>query len=108
WRRTSSGRVWLVCRKGHEGVEPIVAAGDAPRVLLVEDDPVLLTILSRYLGQRGCCVLRAASAAEGLEIFAHTPIDVTVSDVRMPGMSGHELLQEVRRRDAEADLILIT
>ena len=86
----------------------MVAPGDAPRVLVVEDDPVLLTILSRYLGQRGCCVLRASSAAEALEIFAHTPIDVTVSDVRMPGMSGHELLQEVRRRDSEADLILIT
>jgi DNA-binding NtrC family response regulator len=85
-----------------------VASGDAPRVLVVEDDPVLLTILARYLGQRGCCVLRASSAAEALEIFSHTPIDVTVSDVRMPGMSGHELLQEVRRRDPEADLILIT
>jgi len=84
------------------------AAADAPRVLVVEDDPVLLTILSRYLSQRGCCVLSASSAAEALEIFAHTPIDVTVSDVRMPGMSGHELLQEVRRRDSEADLILIT
>ncbi|MFN8603663.1 MAG: sigma-54 dependent transcriptional regulator [Candidatus Binatia bacterium] len=87
---------------------PVVAAVDAPRVLVVEDDPVLLTILSRYLGQRGCCVVRASSAAEALELFAHTPIDVTVSDVRMPGMSGHELLQEVRRRDPEADLILIT
>ena len=94
--------------EGHEGEAPIVAAGDAPCVLVVEDDPVLLTILARYLGQRGCRVMRASSAAEALEIFAHTPIDVTVSDVRMPGMSGHELLQEVRRRDAEADLILIT
>jgi two-component system response regulator AtoC len=94
--------------EGHEGDAAIVAAGDAPCVLVVEDDPVLLTILSRYLGQRGCRVLRASSAAEALEVFAHTPIDVTVSDVRMPGMSGHELLQEVRRRDPEADLILIT
>ncbi len=87
---------------------PTVTSGDAPRVLVVEDDPVLLTILSRYLGQRGCCVFRASSAADALEIFSHTPIDVTVSDVRMPGMSGYELLQEVRRRDPEADLILIT
>jgi DNA-binding NtrC family response regulator len=94
--------------EGQQTDTPVLAAADAPRVLVVEDDPVLLTILSRYLSQRGCCVLRAASAAEALEIFAHTPIDVTVSDVRMPGMSGHELLQEVRRRDAEADLILIT
>jgi DNA-binding NtrC family response regulator len=90
------------------GEGPVVAAGDAPRVLVVEDDPVLLTILSRYLGQRGCCVIHASSAAEALELFAHTPIDVTVSDVRMPGMRGHELLQEVRRRDPEADIILIT
>ncbi|HEY8515042.1 MAG TPA: sigma-54 dependent transcriptional regulator [Candidatus Binatia bacterium] len=86
----------------------MVAGGDAPRVLVVEDDPVLRTILTRYLGQRECCVFAASSASEALEIFAHTPIDVTVSDVRMPGMSGYELLQEVRRRDPEADLILIT
>ena len=43
------------------GEAPVVATGDAPRVLVVEDDPVLLTILTRYLGQRGCCVLRASS-----------------------------------------------
>jgi DNA-binding NtrC family response regulator len=92
--------------QAHEA--PLVASGDAPRVLVVEDDPVLLTVLTRYLAQRGCCVLSASSAAEALEIFAHTPIDVTVSDVRMPGMSGYDLLQEVRRRDPEADLILIT
>ena len=81
---------------------------DAPRVLLVEDDEGLLGLLEGTLVQQGYRVFRAPSAAHALEIFAHTPIDVTVSDVRMPGMGGHELLAEIRRRDPEAELVLIT
>ena len=81
---------------------------DAPKVLLVEDDSPLLQLLERSLTQKGYRVFPASSAVQALEIFAHAPIDVTVSDVRMPEMSGPELLEEIRRRDPEAELVLIT
>jgi DNA-binding NtrC family response regulator len=81
---------------------------EAPRVLVVEDDAILLDLLDRSLTQQGYRVFPAQSATRALEIFAETPIDVTVSDVRMPGMGGHELLAEIRRRDPEAELVLIT
>jgi DNA-binding NtrC family response regulator len=81
---------------------------EMPRVLVVEDDAILLDLLERSLTQQGYRVFPAQSANQALEIFASTPIDVTVSDVRMPGMGGHELLAEIRRRDPEAELVLIT
>ncbi|MDG2305380.1 MAG: sigma-54 dependent transcriptional regulator [Candidatus Binatia bacterium] len=83
-------------------------SGDAPRVLIVEDDEVLIGILEHHLHQHGCRVFTATNADRALEILSNTPIDVTVSDVCMPGMSGIELLQEVRKRDSDADLILVT
>jgi two-component system, NtrC family, response regulator HydG len=87
---------------------PAGPVGENARVLLVEDDPDVAMIIQRSLADRGTCILTAQSASEALEIFGHSPIDVIVSDVRMPGMSGLELLAEVRRRDPEAELILIT
>jgi DNA-binding NtrC family response regulator len=84
------------------------AGHDLPRVLVVEDDPDLRSILDLYLSERGFAVLQAESAPAALDILATTPADVIVSDVCMPGMSGLELLEEVRKRDPEADLILVT
>lgn len=82
--------------------------GDAPRVLIVEDDEVLIGLVEHHLRQHGCRVFTATNADRALQILSNTPIDVTVSDVCMPGMSGIELLEEVRKRDPDADLILVT
>ena len=83
-------------------------SGDAPRVLIVEDDEVLIGLVEHHLRQHGCRVFTAMNADRALEVLSSTPIDVTVSDVCMPGMSGIELLEEVRKRDPDADLILVT
>ena len=104
------------CERGHsvaavemDGADrPADAGVDSPRVLLIDDDEVLLGTLENHLTHHGCRVFTAPDAAQALGILEHTPIDVTVSDVCMPGMNGLELLEEVRRRDPEADLILIT
>lgn len=83
-------------------------SGDAPRVLIVEDDEVLIGIVEHHLRGHGCRVFTAMNADRALEILSSTPIDVTVSDVCMPGMNGIDLLEEVRKRDPDADLILVT
>ncbi len=96
--------------KSHGNDEKVLLepSGDAPRVLIVEDDEVLIGIVEHHLRQHGCRVFAAMNAERALEILSNTPIDVTVSDVCMPGMSGIELLDEVRKRDPDADLILVT
>jgi PAS domain S-box-containing protein len=68
-------------------------------VLVVEDQPDGLAFVSRILLDRGGRVSMAASAAEALERFDRYPPDLIVSDIDMPGMSGFELLTELRARE---------
>ena len=78
------------------------------RILVVEDDPDIRTILSRFLGRRGYAVKAAENGAEALELLSHEPVDLILSDVRMPRMDGLELLQAVRQRDPDVQLVLMT
>ena len=66
-------------------------------VLLVDDDPAVAKVLGALLGQAGLSVHTASRGDEALALLGRKPIDVVVSDVRMPGMSGLELLAEVGR-----------
>ncbi len=77
-------------------------------VLLVDDDPAVAKVLGALLAQAGLSVHVAHSGAEALALLGHKPIDVVVSDVRMPGMSGLELLGEVTRAYADVPVVLIT
>jgi len=65
------------------------------KVLLVDDDPSVLTGLSRMLHDEPFEVVTALSGNEALSILEETPIDVVVSDHDMPGMTGVELLSRV-------------
>jgi two-component system response regulator AtoC len=77
-------------------------------VLLVDDDPAVAKVLGALLVQAGLTVHTAKSGAEALALLGQKPIDVVVSDVRMPGMSGLELLAEVTRTYADVPVVLIT
>ncbi len=83
--------------------------GDRKRLLIVEDNPELRDILSRQLGTR-FEVSVAADGREGWEAIRSHPPDIVLSDVMMPGMSGLDLLREVRSSQAYADLpfVLLT
>ena len=73
---------------------------EAPRqsrtLLIVDDEPHILTALQRVLADEGYRVLTAASAHEGLEILAKNPVQMILSDQRMPTMSGTEFLSRVK------------
>ncbi|HEX8439791.1 sigma-54 dependent transcriptional regulator [Archangium sp.] len=77
-------------------------------VLLVDDDPAVAKVLGALLGQAGLTVHTATQGQEALALLARKPIDVVVSDVRMPGMSGMELLAEVGRSWPDVPVILLT
>jgi len=63
-------------------------------VLVVEDDPHLMTLTTLILEEAGYSVLRAATPQAALTDFVKTPVDLIVSDVVMPGMSGPTFIQE--------------
>ena len=76
-------------------------------VLLVDDEPLNLTVMRGFLEEQWK-VYDAGSGAEALAIGAQVPLDVVVADQRMPGMTGVELLEELRARQVDAAGIVLT
>jgi DNA-binding NtrC family response regulator len=77
-------------------------------VLCVDDEPHVLSALHRTLGGEPYEVLGAAAGAEALRILEGYSVKVVISDQRMAGMSGSELLKEIRRRKPGVGLIILT
>jgi response regulator RpfG family c-di-GMP phosphodiesterase len=65
-------------------------------LLLVDDEPNILSALKRLMRRANYKILTAASGREGLELLAKNDIDVIVSDQRMPGLTGVEFLRTVK------------
>ena len=68
------------------------------KLLLVDDEPNLTSALVRSLDRTQFEIFTADSAQQALLVLAGNEIDVVVSDERMPGMTGSQLLTEVRKR----------
>jgi DNA-binding NtrC family response regulator len=78
------------------------------RVLLVEDDDSFRRALAEVLASEGYAISTAPDAAEALEILQQETIDAVVTDLRMPGMKGNQLLTEIRAIWPEIPVIAIT
>ena len=66
------------------------------KLLLVDDEENVLRSLERVFVPAGHQVLTATSAEEALALLAHESVDLVISDMRMPGMDGHQFLKQVR------------
>ena len=76
----------------------------ANRILLVDDEAANRDMLSRRLERRGYSVAVAASGAESLDALQREPFAAVLLDVQMPGMSGLDVLQQLRRTWSPAEL----
>ena len=87
----------------------VSASNDAPiRVWLVEDDASIRWVLERALHNGGMQLRAFESAEPALEALTGETPDVLLTDIRMPGRSGLELLQEVRARHPDLPVIVMT
>jgi two-component system, OmpR family, KDP operon response regulator KdpE len=77
------------------------------RVLVVDDEPQILRVLRRSLERHGFEVVTAAEAAMALQILRSMSIQLVITDLRMPDMSGVELCREIRR-SSSIPLIIIS
>ena len=82
--------------------------GGERTLLLVDDEPSILNALKRLLRREGYTVLTAGGGEEALEILSTHPAQVIVSDQRMPGMSGVELLSRVRELYPDTRRIILS
>lgn len=77
-------------------------------ILLVEDDDAVRQVYRRLLERDGFVVFTASNGIEATLMFEREPIDLIVSDIGMPGMSGVELLKALRLKDLDVPVILMT
>ncbi len=77
-------------------------------VLVADDEPKIRRLLSQILEARGCLVRLAHDGLEALSQFQQRPADVVITDIKMPKLSGLELLNELKRRDPLVNVVIIT
>ena len=77
------------------------------RVLLIDDDAKLNTLLTEYLGRFGCAVRAAVHPDEGLEALEREPPDIVILDVMLPGMDGFAVCRQVREY-SRVPIIMLT
>lgn len=78
------------------------------KILVVEDEAMMRNLLLKILESEGYKVVLASSAQEALEKLEQEKYDLMLSDVKMPGMNGFELLEKVKSKWADMAVIVMT
>ena len=78
------------------------------RVLIVEDDPAQREMLVGFLQDLGVETEEAGDGHEALDLMRSRRIDLVVTDLRMPGMEGSELLREIKSQNPAIGVVLVT
>jgi|PersoiStandDraft_1058852.scaffolds.fasta_scaffold03172_4 CheY-like chemotaxis protein len=78
------------------------------KVLVVDDDPVVRKSFDRVLSSKGYAVITAANGEEALRKLNEEKYDVVYTDIRMPGMSGLEVAEQVKARRPWTPVVIIT
>jgi len=77
-------------------------------VLVIDDEEVVREVLSRMLARKGCTVEHATDGENGLAKAGEKPYDVVITDINMPRMDGFEFMENLRARDPEIPVIIVT
>ncbi len=88
--------------------EVAAAPAPRPRVLIVDDEPSMRELLAIVLGREGYDVVAADCGREALRVIRERSIDLLISDIRMPDMSGVDVLRAARDADPEVPGIVMT
>lgn len=86
----------------------VARGGSRGRVLVVDDEPSLLEVVGAMLTEAGWQVDTAPDGREAIVFVDANRYDVVLSDIDMPGMNGVQLLREIRARDLDVPVLLIT
>jgi DNA-binding NtrC family response regulator len=79
-----------------------------PRILIVDDDPGQRSLLDSFLRSQGFETVVASSGEQALEILGRQQVNMMISDVRMPGLTGLETLRRARLENAVLPVLLVT
>ena len=82
--------------------------GRGPRVLVIDDEPMLRRTLSDYLEDMGCQTALAANGAEGLNALATFLPDAVLADLNMPVMDGYAFIQQALSRQPDLPVVVVS
>jgi DNA-binding NtrC family response regulator len=83
-------------------------ASNPARILIVDDDRAQRSLLETFLHAQGYATRAAASGEAALQLLLEEKFDMIISDVRMPGLSGLEMLRRVRQKHPDLPVLLVT
>ena len=84
------------------------AAGYSPRLLLVDDEPRLLSSLYELLRDRDYHLVTATCGSEALAQLTRLKFDLILLDLRLPDMSGHEIMDFINAKEIDGDVIVMS
>ena len=79
-----------------------------PKILVIDDDASLRRVVEYNLQEAGYQVLSAASGEAGLSMFVEEAPALVITDMKMPGMDGMQVLKAVKERSSETLVIMVT
>src|SRR6202166_2647283 len=79
-----------------------------PTILIVEDEAKMRRLLELNLGEDGFTTLSAGDAETGVKLLRENPIDLVLTDLKLPGMNGLEFLQTIKRQNAALPVVVMT
>jgi DNA-binding NtrC family response regulator len=79
-----------------------------PTILIVEDEAKMRRLLELNLGEDGFTTFSAGDAEAALKLLRENPIDLVLTDLKLPGMNGLEFLQTVKRQNAALPVVVMT
>lgn len=77
-------------------------------ILLIEDDERVADVIGLHLGKRGHQICEARNGEHGLDRLRGSEAETVILDIRLPGMSGVEVLERIRERDGTLPVIILT
>ena len=77
-------------------------------ILVIDDEPMVVAALRDLLEDEGYEVVTATSGPEGLEVFSESDPDLVITDMRMPEVTGVEVLKAIRRENSELPVIVLS
>ena len=77
-------------------------------ILVVDDSPDTLEVIQRNLKSHGFVVFTASSVVDAVQLLESTPIAIVITDMKMPGIGGFELIRHVRENYEDTEIMMIT
>ena len=77
-------------------------------ILVIDDEAAQKDVLTGYLKKKGYKIFSASSGREGIEITGRNPVDIILSDFKMPDLNGIKVLEQVKKINPEISFVIVT